>query len=271
MPTLFHAPRPKPLHSSLALLIRLFFTRFFDKESLSPQGEPEANVTQILGILAAPGAFFLLLCMPLRMRGWDLVSLRCLFLCFSMIVMGFILVFECDALFLDRRDYQILSPLPLPLWKLFLAKVVALGLFLGLFLVDINILSTLFWSSVERGSVLSADGAHMLATAAAGLFAALAAAALRGLLMNLPSAVFRPASVAVQTILMALLVMALFLSLPIAVSLPVLVKNHSPWFYYFPGYWFAGFYERLRPAVRSQALRGVGVTATNALGYAAAI
>jgi hypothetical protein len=259
------------VENALPLLIRLFFSRFFDKESLSPQGEPEANVTQILGILAAPGAFFLLLSMPLRMRGWDLVSLRCLFLCFSMIVMGFILVFEWDALFLDRRDYQILSPLPLPLWKLFLAKVVALGLFLGLFLVDINILSTLFWSSVERGSVLSADGAHMLATAAAGLFAALSAAALRGLLMNLPSAVFRPASVAVQTILMALLVMALFLSLPIAVSLPVLVKNHSPWFYYFPGYWFAGFYERLRPAVRSQALRGVGVTATNALGYAAAI
>jgi hypothetical protein len=271
MPTLFHAPRPKPLHSSLALLIRLFFTRFFDKESLSPQGEPEANATQILGILAAPGAFFLLLSMPLSMRGWDLVSLRCLFICFSTIVMGFIMVFEWDALFLDRRDYQILSPLPLPLWKLFLAKVVALGLFLGLFLADINILSTLFWSSIEKGSVAAVDGAHLLAVAAAGLFAALAAAALRGLLMNLPSAVFRPASVTVQTLLMALLVMALFLSPLFAVSLPALVRSHSPWFYYFPAYWFTGLYELMLPAVRSPALRGVGVTAVCALGCAAAI
>jgi hypothetical protein len=89
--------------------------------------------------------------------------------------------------------------------------------------------------------------------------------------MNLPPAVFRPVSVTVQTLLMAVLVMALFLSLLIATNLPVLVASHSPWFYYFPGYWFTGFYERLRPAVRSAALRGVGVTATLALGYAAVI
>jgi hypothetical protein len=37
-------------------LIRHFFARFFDREALSPQGEPEANVTQLLGSLAAPGA-----------------------------------------------------------------------------------------------------------------------------------------------------------------------------------------------------------------------
>jgi hypothetical protein len=269
-PRPFH-PQPEPVEHALTLLIRLFFSRFFDKESLSPQGEPEANVTQILGILAAPGAFLMLLCMPLRMRGWDLVSLRCLFICFSMIVIGFILVFEWDALFLDRRDYQILSPLPLPLWKLFLAKAIALGLFLGLFLADINILSTLFWPSIERGSAPAVFAAHLLAVAAAGLFAALAAASLRGLLMNLPSAAFRPISVAVQTILMAALVMALFLSLMIAVSLPGLARSHSPWFYDFPPYWFTGFYERLLPAVRSTALRGAGLTAARALGCTAAI
>ena len=34
-----------------------FFGRFFDKESLSPQGEPEAGAIQMLGILAPPGGF----------------------------------------------------------------------------------------------------------------------------------------------------------------------------------------------------------------------
>ena len=37
-------------------LVRHFFSRFFDTESLSPQGEAEAGVIQTLGILAVPGA-----------------------------------------------------------------------------------------------------------------------------------------------------------------------------------------------------------------------
>ena len=50
-------------------LIRHFFSRFFDTESLSPQGEAEAGVIQTLGILAAPGAFFVLLFRPLTLTG----------------------------------------------------------------------------------------------------------------------------------------------------------------------------------------------------------
>jgi hypothetical protein len=207
----------------MRLLVRLFFERFFDNS--------EANVTQILGVLATPGAFLLLLMMAVGMRGWGLVSLRCLFIGFSMVVMGFILVFEWDALFLDRRDYQILLPLPLPLWKLFLAKTIALGLFLGLFLADINALPTLFWPNFEKGSVVGSASAHLLVVAAAGLFAVLAVASIRGLLTYLPSTVFRSVSVTVQTILMGLLVMALFLSLLGAVKLPEFVLSHSPWSY----------------------------------------
>jgi hypothetical protein len=51
------------------LLVRHFFNRFFDTESLSPQGEPTANLTQTLGILAVPGAFFVLLFRPLSLYG----------------------------------------------------------------------------------------------------------------------------------------------------------------------------------------------------------
>src|ERR1035438_4361178 len=95
----------------MRVLIRHFFERFLDKESLSPQGEPEANFTQTLGFLAAPGAFLSILFQLLRFRGWELVMIRCFFISFSMIVMGFVVVFEWDALFPDRRDYQILAPL----------------------------------------------------------------------------------------------------------------------------------------------------------------
>ena len=104
------------------LLVRHFFGRFFDTETLSPHGDAEAGVIQTLGILAVPGAFFVLLFRPLTLWGWPLVSVRYIFVLYSMIVMGFVMVFQWDALFPDRRDYQILTPLPVRLGTLFLPK-----------------------------------------------------------------------------------------------------------------------------------------------------
>ena len=94
-------------------LVRHFLGRFFDKESLSPQGRPAAGVIQTLGMLAPPGGFVCLLMAVLHPQRWDLVGLRFLFVCYSMIAMGVVMVFEWDALFPDRRDYLILTPLPL--------------------------------------------------------------------------------------------------------------------------------------------------------------
>ncbi len=124
--------------SPFRALVRHFFGRFFDAESLSPQGDPQINVVQTVGLLAVPSAFFVLVFRPVTLIGWSLVSVRYIFVSFSMVVMGFIMVFEWDALFPDKRDYQVLMPLPLRLRTLFLAKAAALSIFLGLFLVDIN-------------------------------------------------------------------------------------------------------------------------------------
>ncbi len=48
----------------------------------------DANATQTLGLLAAPGAFFVLVFQPLMFRSWDLVGVRYLFISLSMIVMA---------------------------------------------------------------------------------------------------------------------------------------------------------------------------------------
>jgi len=254
-------------------LIRHFFERFFDKEALSPQGEPEANLIQTLGFLAVPGAFVALLLQPLAFRGWDLVGIRCVFVSFSMVVMGFLVVFEWDALFPDRRDYQVLTPLPVSLLTLFLAKAAAFGVFLSVFLVDINFFSTLLWAGVDNGKGLWAImGAHLATVAASGLFAALSMAAVQGVLITLlPAAAFRRVSVWVQTGLMGALVMLLFLSPLLAMALRGLVNAHSPWLYAYPPYWFAGFYERLRPAASSSGLRGLGGIALWGLAGAGAL
>jgi hypothetical protein len=249
------------------LLIRHFFDRFFDTESLSPQGDPHANMNQTLGILAVPSAFFVLVCRPLGLWGWSLVGVRFIFLSISMIVMGFIMVFEWDALFPDRRDYQILTPLPLRLSTLFLAKSVALCLFLGIFLVDVNFFGVLFWPGIDQGhNIFNLLAAHVAAMLAGGLFAALSIAALQGVLITvLPGKAYRRVSATLQTLLMTALVMLLFLTPLMGSAIERLAKSGSPWIYCFPGYWFIGLYERMRPATHNAVLLRLGGLAMRGL------
>jgi hypothetical protein len=267
-------PTAKPRADVFSVLVRLFFSRFFDKESLSPQGDAEANVVQTLGMLAAPGGLISLILYfnPQIKVGWSLVSVRSLFLSASMAVIAFIVVFEWDALFLDRRDYQVLLPLPLPLWKLFVAKMTAFVVFLGLFLAAINVCATLFWPSVfDPGNYFVVMATHLLVVIAAGLFSALAAACVQGLLLALvPARIFRPVATASQTILMSGLVMLFFLCPLFAGGIQMLVQAHSGVARYIPAYWFAGLYERLRPATGNPALLNLGKMALPGLGWALA-
>ena len=254
-------------------LVRHFFSRFFDKESLSPQGEPEAGVIQTLAILATPGAFLALLFQPLTVRGWDLVLVRYVFLSFSMVGMGIIMVFEWDALFPDRRDYQVLTPQPLRISTLFLSKAAALAIFLGMFLADINLLSTLFWPGIDgRAGAFATMGVHLLVMTVGGLFFALALGALQGVLITvLRGSLYRRVSVFLQTLAMALLVMMLFVSWLAASRLKWVAEQHPAWLYYFPGFWFVGLYERLRPATHNAVLRDVGRFGWIGLACAAAV
>ncbi|HWR53664.1 MAG TPA: hypothetical protein VN428_21320 [Bryobacteraceae bacterium] len=255
------------------ILVRHFFGRFFDKEALSPQGEPEANIVQTLGILMVPGAFFVLVLRPLTLMGWSLIMARTWFVFFSMAAMGFIVVLQWDALFPDRRDYQILTPLPLSLTSVFVAKTAALGLFLGIFLIDINVASTLFWPGIDAGGdALNILASHIIAVVAAGLFTALAAAAVQGVLITLlPAGLFRRVSVCLQTVLLAAFVMMVCLT-PIAGHvMHDMVKHNNPFLWWFPGFWFIGVYELIRPAVGDPTALALGHRGVQALGWAAAI
>jgi hypothetical protein len=254
-------------------LIRHFFTRFFDKEALSPQGDPALNVTQALGFLAAPGAFVILILQFHNFRGWDLAEIRGFFIAFAMIVAGFLVVFEWAALFPDRRDYQILTPLPLGLFRLFLAKAIAFALFLAIFLVDVNFFSTLLWPALDNGpGFLAIFGAHFLTLMLAGLFAALSLASVQGvLIVLLPAPAFRRVSVWIQTALMFAMVSLLFLSPALAPMLQSLIRRRSPWLYAYPPYWFVGLYERMRPAVQSPVLLHLGALALASLAAATAV
>jgi hypothetical protein len=127
----------------LKLLVRHFFGRFFDNEIVSQSGDMRTNVVQAFGLVATPGLMVPFYMIPQRARfdrpfadNWILLSDYYFFIMFSMVVMGFVMVFEWDALFPDRKDYLILTPLPLGGGSIFAGKTLALVLFLGLFALD---------------------------------------------------------------------------------------------------------------------------------------
>jgi hypothetical protein len=258
--------------SRFRVLVAHFFGRFFDKESLSPQADAEANVAGTLALLTVPGAFLSILLMPLRMVAWDLAMGRCFFLTYSLAIMGLVMVVEWNMLFPDRRDYLILTPLPLRAPTLFLAKLAAFAIFMGLFATAVNSFLILFWPAIDAGVTLAGWGAHALVLLAGGVFIALAAAALNGLLVTLlPAKAFRRASVCLQTVLMSALVMTLVLSPWIGGAARRAVETRSAWLDWLPSYWFLGLYERLYPGVHSATLAGLAPRAVEALAAAASL
>ncbi len=258
--------------SGFLILTRHFFDRFFDREPVSAQADPEANVAGALGLLAVPGAFLCILLAPLRFEGYSLIAARCFFLTFSMAVMGLVMVVHWEMLFPDRQDYLILTPLPLKTRTLFLAKITAFAVFLALFATSANVGSTLLWPAVDDTVTLAGWGAHALTLMAGGVFIALALAAVQGVLLTILSArAFRRVSVWVQTVLMGALVMMLVLSPVLAGMLERAVQEDWRGLLWYPPYWFTGLYERLSPVVGNPRLTGLAILSLQMLAGAAGL
>ncbi len=261
-----------PAHRCFALLLRHFFSRFFESDELSADADGTANLGPILGVLAVPGAFLGILLQSVTLSGWGLVTFRYWFVAFSMIVTGLITVYKWDSLFPDRQDYQILTPLPLKPSSVFFAKISALALLLGMFLLDINLLSVLFWPGIDtRTPVTGVFIAHLAAVGAAGLFIALTLATVQGILITvLGASLFRRVSTVLQAFLIGALVMLLFLTPSLAEHVRHLAGS-KPWILYcVPSFWFLGIYERLRPATADPVLLASGVIGLRALAASTA-
>jgi len=131
----------------------------------------------------------------------------------------------------------------------------------------------MFWPGVERqGNYFAISSAHLLVMSAAGLFSALAIATIQGILVTVfRGSFYRKVSIFAQTAVIALLIMCLFLS-PL---LGGLCRANSPYLRWFPGFWFAGLYEQLRPAVpgypAGRVLAGLGPWAVRAMWVALAL
>ena len=246
---------------SFALLARHFFGRFFDNEIVSQHGDMRTNVVQAFGLVATPGMFVPFYMIPQRTRfdqpflhNWILLSDYYFFVLYSMVVMGFVMVFEWDAIFPDRKDYLILTSLPLSGRAIFGGKTVALAAFLGLFLIDANFFCTLLGPLVSGGQGTGAPViwkltlAHAAAVAGGGVFVALSIAAVQGVLINFCTGrAFRRISPWVQMGVMGFLIIVLFLTPLLCASIRPLVENRSPLLHWFPPFWFLAMYLDMLP------------------------
>jgi len=244
------------MRSTLSLLARHFFGRLFDNEIVSQTGDMRTNAVQALGLAASPGMLVAFFMLPQRLRfdqpfahNWMLIGDCYFFVLYSMLVMGFVMVLEWDALFPDRKDYLILTPLPLHGSAIFAGKMLSLVAFLALFVIDANLLDSALVPVIAGGPWLSAVlVAHAIAVVAGGAFVALAFAAFQGVLINvLPGRVFRSISPWLQMTAMGVACMMVFLTPLVLALLRPLVEQRSPIIHWLPPFWFLGLYLDLLP------------------------
>jgi hypothetical protein len=249
-------------------LVAHFFDRLFDKDSMSADADPAGGVIQLLALLTVPGLMISFFLLPLHPPGstlmagaasaedrmWLSTGDRYLFVSYAMMVMGLLMTFKWDMLFPDRRDYLILTALPISARRWFIAKVVALAAFLLLFVVAINFFSLLMSPAfIGRQATASYPSmrailAHAGGTLGGSLFAALFFGAVQGVMINVLSPeTFRRISARIQMLSIAVLVTLLLLTPLIKASIPPLIKSNSALLHYFPPMWFLGVYESLAP------------------------
>jgi len=137
------------------------------------------------------------------------------FIVLSMVVTGAAAVWRWDALFLDRRDYTNIVPLPISLRRIFLGNLGAIFLLAAALTLDVNAASFILFPVAVVGSqnslslFLRFGAGHAVTVVLTSAFSFFAVFAVIGALMAvLPYAVFRRISLYVR-FLMALFFIAL--------------------------------------------------------------
>jgi hypothetical protein len=254
-------------HAQFLELTKHFFHQFFENDLVSRGSEARLTVIHILALLAVPPIFYTIYLIPVYDNifwnfPWQYPAVSLLdhsrYVMLSMIVIGLVAILEWDALFLDRRDFAILTPLPVPAATIFKAKITALLLLLGLFTVDVAGVPTVLYPLVETMAIGGSHvsllrlgnmvAAHGVAVFSGSAFMFLFFVAVQGLLVNLlgPRA-FRAASRCFQLSAIVVLLLALFLLLPITSTLVTGwdAGHGAGGPFWFPPLWFAGVYQTL--------------------------
>ncbi len=259
------------------LLVRHLLDRFFNNEIVSADGETLPLIMTVAWAIALPTlvatiflfpAYHAFAPRPPRPPFWGRVADHYGFVMYEWVVMGAITVFEWDLLVPNVLDVFVLSVLPIAQRRLLLARVAAILIFLGLFLFGTSSLGIIFFPlATDPADLPSAYAAHFVAVTAAGLCAASLVLAFQGLLISLLGArLFRAISSFLQSLVVMVLSIVLFLFPVIARSLEALIQSGNTAVGWFPPFWFLGVYESISagpsalPAFTQLAHTGYAVT-----------
>jgi len=243
-----------------------FFRRLFQNDMVSFKEQMQERVIGILSIIATFSgivAYIILakyLLIPDTGNSW---IERCVFITFCMLIMSFVAILEWDLMVPDERDHANLSPLPIKTSTIFLSKFASLCLFVGLFAISINAISTLSFifilpqaKSLGLLSILKYGIAHITTMFLVCLFSFLSNVFFIGILINFVGyKIFRRISLYIRTFFIIVYVL-LFLAF-----LRLLLYGWENLFFlekfitnqtsirtigkYFPPLWFTDLYESL--------------------------
>jgi hypothetical protein len=259
--------RPKVLGVSgkekgqLLGLAKHFFDRFFDLELVLPNAESRLGIAYVLPVLTVPGLLVSFWMMQKysylgllggRIPESETLADKCFFVALSMFIMGFISVLEWDLLFPDRKDFLILTPLPIRIRTMFTTKLAALLALLCLFTTAIKCFPTVLYPLVimaNKGSLLvfcRFIGSHAIAAFGGSTFVFFFSGSLQGLLMaGLNHRSFVRVSRFLQFFLLFALVVGLCMFPRIFSMFRSLWEQNNPLLTYFPPAWYLGVYEVL--------------------------
>jgi hypothetical protein len=193
----------------------------------------------------------------------------------TMLTVGIFALLSWESTFPDRRDVQILSPLPVRARELFTAKVAASASALGLTILALNCFGGLVWPGalVSQGQGVAVHlrflGAYWITASSAGLFTYCCVLGLQGVTGLLPRAWFLRVSSFLQIALLALLIAAVFLQPSIISGQALADPANQRALAWLPAYWFMGMFVKLSGMESVAAMDALASHAV--LGLAAAV
>ncbi len=260
------------------LLVRHFLDSFFSNEMVSADGEAKARLLQAIYGLALPGLLVAIYLIPAyhapQVRPyWLQASDHYFYIVYAMVTAGCVTLFEWDIFFPNLVDVFVLSTLPVRNRDLFLARMLAVSIFLGLVVLGANALGMVFHPAA---SDLPSPGRHFLSHVVSVMFSGIFAAgffvALQSVLMAaLGPRLLQKVSPFLQGLSVTVLLTIFFTTPFVSRLLEASVRSHGLFARCFPPFWFLAMYQRLlygdAPAFTSLASTGLLATLL-ALGLA---
>jgi hypothetical protein len=200
------------------------------------------------------------------------------FIVLSMVVTGAAAVWRWDALFLDRRDYSNIVPLPISLRRIFLGNLCAILLLAGALTLDVNAASLVLFPVVVVGSqdslslLIRFGVGHAVTVILASVFSFFAVFAVIGSLMAiLPYSLFRRISLYVRFLIALFFLALLATDFAVTSFLAQLTRISKPAVTMLPPVWFLGIGQTLWGNGHNPFFAAMTRTALLALGISLAV